>query len=81
MLLKLTKRNGDKVERYGISPKTDYIGMFMLCRAFGSDFLSDDGKSVRLGEKPARAAIKPGGGIGGEIDGHLRKSRKQKVES
>jgi sn-glycerol 3-phosphate transport system substrate-binding protein len=58
MLLKLTKRNGDKVERFGISPKTDYIGMFMIVRAFGSDFLSDDGKQVRLGDKQARAAIK-----------------------
>jgi len=58
MLTKLVKRNGDKVERYGIISEPDYIGMFMAVRAFGSDFLSDDGKSVRLGEKPGRAAIK-----------------------
>ncbi len=57
MLTKLTKKSGDKIERYGISPKTDYIGLFMITRAFGGDFLSDDGKSVRLGEKSGRAAM------------------------
>jgi multiple sugar transport system substrate-binding protein len=53
----LTKRAGDKVERFGVSPKTDYLGLMAIIRAFGGDVLSDDGKQVRLGEKPARAAI------------------------
>jgi ABC-type glycerol-3-phosphate transport system substrate-binding protein len=55
---KLLKKSGDKVERFGISPKTDYIGLFMIMRAFGGDLLGDDGKQIRLGEKPSRDAVK-----------------------
>ena len=53
----LTKRVGDKVERWGVSPKTDYLGLMAIIRAFGGDIIGDDGKQIRLGEKPSRAAI------------------------
>jgi ABC-type glycerol-3-phosphate transport system substrate-binding protein len=55
---KLLKKTGDKVDRFGISPKTDYIGLFMIMRAFGGDLLAEDGKTIKLGEKPSRDAIK-----------------------
>jgi ABC-type glycerol-3-phosphate transport system substrate-binding protein len=57
MGLKLTKRTGDKVDRFGISATTDYLGLLGIVRAFGGEFLSEDGRKVLLGEKPARAAL------------------------
>lgn len=58
MGLKLTKRTGDKVDRFGIAPTTGYIGLFMIMRAFGGDLLAEDGKTIKIGEKPSRDAIK-----------------------
>jgi ABC-type glycerol-3-phosphate transport system substrate-binding protein len=58
MISKLVKRTGDKVERWGISNNVGSIGLFMIARAFGGDLISEDGKSARIGEKPARDAIK-----------------------
>jgi ABC-type glycerol-3-phosphate transport system substrate-binding protein len=58
MASKLTKRTGDKVDRFGLAPTTGYIGLFMIMRAFGGDLLSDDGKTPRIGEKPSRDAVK-----------------------
>ena len=40
-----------------MSPKTDYLGLMAIIRAFGGDIIGDDGKQIRLGEKPSRAAI------------------------
>jgi ABC-type glycerol-3-phosphate transport system substrate-binding protein len=58
MLSKVVKKNGDKVERYGMINNVDSISVFMIARAFGGDLISEDGKSARIGEKPARDAIK-----------------------
>ncbi|MFH1086831.1 MAG: extracellular solute-binding protein, partial [Chloroflexota bacterium] len=54
----ITKVEGGKTTAWGRALSTGYDHLVGMCQAFGSHVISDDGRSVRLGEDKARQAIK-----------------------
>lgn len=56
--VKLTKRAGDRYDRYGIAPSFGAIGATIIARAYNSDILTPDGRRANLLDPNTQRAIR-----------------------